>query len=244
MRNIADQSAAALLRENAAPEQSSRRLVLLGGLSLYHTALQWLIAANSGHVVVVRPTGAPMDDPEISDADVVLLDLDVEFAHGGRLLNIRTLLDAIGSKPVLLISSGVDPDALQDLLGHGVAGIVLKSSPCDVLLQAIDSVCRGKVWLQRDVLAQTFADSSHTRRSCSEVQKIEQLTAREREIISVACTGLTNRQISERLYVSEATVRHHLSSIFSKLGVANRGELIVFAYRHRLLDPRDMEKFC
>jgi DNA-binding NarL/FixJ family response regulator len=60
----------------------------------------------------------------------------------------------------------------------------------------------------------------------------------------VACSGSTNRQVAECLHISEATVRHHLSSIFAKLGTSNRGELIVFAFRHGLSGEPDRQPLC
>ena len=69
-----------------------------------------------------------------------------------------------------------------------------------------------------------------------EDEKIARLTEREREVIALVGDGLRNRQICERLVISEATVRHHLTSIFSKLNVADRFELAIYAYRHHLAD--------
>ena len=63
------------------------------------------------------------------------------------------------------------------------------------------------------------------------------LTERERNVVAVIGEGLKNKQIAERLFISETTVRHHLSSIFEKLGVSDRLELLVYAYRHKLAKP-------
>ena len=67
-----------------------------------------------------------------------------------------------------------------------------------------------------------------------EASRIESLTDREREVIRLIGEGLKNKQIAERLSISEATVRHHLTSIFAKLDVEDRFELVVYAYRHDL----------
>jgi len=69
------------------------------------------------------------------------------------------------------------------------------------------------------------------------VVMVESLTRREREIVALVGEGLTNRELADRLYISEATVRTHLTSIFLKLGVTNRLKLVVYAYRHGLADP-------
>ncbi|HSE99043.1 MAG TPA: response regulator transcription factor [Blastocatellia bacterium] len=67
--------------------------------------------------------------------------------------------------------------------------------------------------------------------------KGEALTRREREVVTLVAEGLTNKEIAERLSISQATVRTHLTSIFLKLGIQNRSRLIVYAYKHGLADP-------
>jgi DNA-binding NarL/FixJ family response regulator len=67
-----------------------------------------------------------------------------------------------------------------------------------------------------------------------EITKIESLTEREREVIALVGEGLKNKQVGERLFISETTVTHHLSSVFSKLEVSDRLELIIYAFRHGL----------
>lgn len=66
---------------------------------------------------------------------------------------------------------------------------------------------------------------------------LKSLTKREREIVALIAEGLTNRELAERMCISEATVRTHLTSIFLKLGVTNRLKLVVYAYRHGLANP-------
>jgi DNA-binding NarL/FixJ family response regulator len=69
-----------------------------------------------------------------------------------------------------------------------------------------------------------------------ELAKVDLLTEREREVIELVCEGLKNKEIADRLFISLTTVRHHLTSIFGKLQVASRFELIIFAYRHKLVN--------
>lgn len=224
----------------SAVAEASRRIILFGPESLFHDALRCMIEARSPGSNVTYVT----NERELLDAsgDVVLLDVDLEAVTTGRLDEITALLAQLAPRPVLLISGNAEPDVFQRLLRDGVAGVVSKNSSCETLMEALEAVSAGKVWLQRDLLVQSFADTSHTsRRVCSEAPKIAQLTDRERDIVTVVCRGLTNRQVGQRLNISDATVRHHMSSIFSKLGTTNRGELIVFAYRHGLCGD---ERLC
>jgi two-component system nitrate/nitrite response regulator NarL len=220
---------------------SLRRFALVGSTSLYGDALKSLIERT-----VASSTVAIVDEPVLDPdhVDVILLDVDLDRVTERRMQGLSDLLKKLAPRPVLLISEWVHTAVLQRLLRDGAAGLVLKSSRSETLLDAIESVSSGKVWLQRDVLAETFADSSHGRRGCGQADKIAQLTNRELEIIAVAACGLTNKQMAEKLHISEPTVRHHLNSIFSKLQVANRGELIIFAFRHRLADPADPSHLC
>jgi DNA-binding NarL/FixJ family response regulator len=228
---------------NDAAVAAPRRIVLFGTPSLYQDALKCLIENRVSPSTVT----AIFDEAELlksGETDLIVFDADLENVTDARLAELATTLQKLAPRPVLLISGGMEPSVLQRLLREGVAGIVMKSCSCEVLLEAIDSVSSGKVWLQRDLLAETFGESSHRRRTCSEADRIAQLTQREREIVAVASSGLTNRQIAKKMYISEATVRHHLSSIFAKLGAANRGELIIFAYRHGLADEADRQRLC
>lgn len=215
-------SESAVSEEDAAVQ--ARSLLLLGGVSLYHTALQWLIESRSPHRVAAR---AADDDalPIVNgEVDLILLDSDDPS-------RIRDTVQHYAPVPVLLICDSMKAAQLKDLLHDGVAAVVLKTSDCDALLEAIDEVAAG---VKRTMPHQT----------CSEAPRIAQLTSREKEIIAVICSGLTNRQAGEKLRISEATVRHHLSSIFAKLDITNRGELIVFAYRHKLADIKAATRDC
>jgi DNA-binding NarL/FixJ family response regulator len=78
-------------------------------------------------------------------------------------------------------------------------------------------------------------NSTRGDRSDPEMQKISTLTEREREVIDLIAEGLRNKQIGDRLFISETTVRHHLTSVFNKLEVNGRFELVIYSYRHGLV---------
>jgi two-component system nitrate/nitrite response regulator NarL len=118
----------------------------------------------------------------------------------------------------------------------GAAGLVRKDEPADVLCKAIRKVHAGELWLDRTTTASVLRRMTHRRRSEDfEAAKIATLTKRENEIVSLIGEGLQNRDISQRLFISPATVRNHLTSIFDKLDVADRFELAVYAFRQGLV---------
>ena len=104
--------------------------------------------------------------------------------------------------------------------------MVRKEQAADVLVQAIEKVHAGEVWLEPAMVVRALAEISGQRSAAAqpidpEAAKIARLTAREREVIGLIGEGLYNKQIAERLSISPATVSHHLTSIFDKLGVGN-----------------------
>ena len=103
-----------------------------------------------------------------------------------------------------------------------------------------DYALNDEVWLEPTMIARVLGDLTRPQPSpqvSAEATKITRLTEREREVITLVGEGLRNKHIAERLYISEATVRHHLTAIFAKLDVSDRFELAIFAYQHGLAKP-------
>jgi len=115
--------------------------------------------------------------------------------------------------------------------------LVLKERSTEILLKAIEKVHAGEVWLERSMIAAVLSEmtrKNERKPTNPEAANIATLTPREREVITLIGEGLRNKQIAQRLFISETTVRHHLTSIFSKLHVSERLELVIYAYRHGL----------
>jgi two-component system nitrate/nitrite response regulator NarL len=170
--------------------------------------------------------------------DIMLLDLNLPGESGLDL--IPELLHAAERGRVLVLTGMRDPEVHQQAVRRGAMGVVLKDHSAEVVIKAIAKVHVGEVWIDRAMMASVLTDLSQGRAAPAldpAVTKIALLTAREREVIHLIGVGLKNKQIAERLYISETTVRHHLTSIFSKLGVADRLELVIYAYRYGLAKP-------
>jgi two-component system nitrate/nitrite response regulator NarL len=119
----------------------------------------------------------------------------------------------------------------------GAIGLVRKEQASEVLLKAITKVHAGEVWLERTLVADVLGEITRgglVQPADSEAVKIATLTPREREVITLVGRGLKNRQIAAHLRITEATVRHQLTSTYAKLNVVDRLELVIYAYRHGL----------
>lgn len=173
--------------------------------------------ASDGHEAVVL---ARQHKP-----DVLLLDLAMPKVPGMEAL--REL--AQGQDPVytIVLTAEIDPSQVANALRLGARGIVLKASPPELLLKGIRSVSEGEYWVN----GQLFANAA---KFSQEETFQPSLTSRELEIISAIRAGNSNKEIANKLSISEETVKRHLSNIFAKLGVSSRLELASLANRHDL----------
>jgi two-component system nitrate/nitrite response regulator NarL len=170
--------------------------------------------------------------------DIMLLELDLNGESGLDL--IPELLRAAERGRVLVLTGMRDPEVHQQAVRRGAMGVVLKDHAAEVVIKAIVKVHAGEVWIDRAMMASVLTHLARGRTPKEPdpvVTKLAALTAREREVIRLIGAGLKNKQIAERLYISETTVRHHLTAIFDKLGVADRLELVIYAYRYGLAMP-------
>lgn len=222
-----------------APNVKPRRVLIIDDHALVRAALRMLIESQPGVVVAGEASGLE-DALRITDReqpDLILLDLDLGDAKG---IDLLPQLHAAAPNTHVVVLTGVrDPQVHRQAVRLGAVGLVLKEKAAEVLLQAIDKVCAGGVWLDTVLIADVLGEMTRPkskRATDPEEVKIASLTAREREVIELVGQGLKNQTIADRLYISEATVRHHLTSIFSKLDVEDRLQLAVYAFRHGLAE--------
>lgn len=170
-----------------------------------------------------------------SRPDLVLLDLDLGPEDGLALL--PRLPPLLGEPKVLVLTGIRDRARHEAALLAGARGLVLKDRPPETLLEAIRKVHAGEIWFDRPLLESALSRAMRSPEPAAspEAAKVATLTAREREIVELVGRGLKTDQIGERLSISEKTVRNHLSAIFDKLGVSDRLELLMYAYREKLV---------
>ena len=168
--------------------------------------------------------------------DVVLLDLDLDGQSGLTLL--PALLHERRTR-VLILTGERQQNILDQAVQKGARGILRKDASAEHVLKAIVKTHEGELWLDRGTLGRVFTefrDPVSARKPDPETLRQASLTARERRIIAlvVQSQGASNKALAQSLFISEHTLRNHLSSIYQKLDVANRLELYVYATRHQL----------
>jgi DNA-binding NarL/FixJ family response regulator len=151
---------------------------------------------------------------------------------------LHKLLAATGGARALILTAARKPALYHQFISIGAMGLVFKEEPAEVLYKAIEKVHAGEFWLNRLAVANMLSDMCPPARPRDEddpeAAKVATLTGREREVILLVGEGLKNKQMAERLFISKETVHHHLTTIYDKLGVSSRLELIIYAYRHGL----------
>jgi DNA-binding NarL/FixJ family response regulator len=224
-------------------EDRPTRVVLCSDQPIMRSALHLLVDTRSKYEVAIEAAICPRALRALDGIgiDVLLLDFDLSDGSPDRLARLEQLLSAVPSVAVLILTLDPDAEACQVAFRFGIRGIVLKSKRLEDLFGAIDRIRRGDTWLEGPALQKLLEQNLKVKKVRVEDTRIAQLTKREREIVQVVAGGRTNKQVSEELFISDATVRHHLCTIFDKLGVASRGELIVYAYRNGIADRKTLE---
>lgn len=213
------------------------RLLIADDEALFREALRLLLETRPDFKVV----GFAADGVEAValtrklKPDVLLLDLAMPRLPG--LEALRSIAE--GSLPVrtILVTGSMTRGEVLTALLHGAHGIVMKGAPPDQLFESIHAVMKGQYFIQPDAVSILV---TAVRNSRGEAQRVPpsrrfNLTPRELEVVKAIVEGHSNKDIARMLGVTEPTVKHHLTSIFDKVGVSTRLELALFAMHHRIL---------
>ncbi|WP_413759849.1 response regulator [Streptomyces sp. MMBL 11-3] len=155
--------------------------------------------------------------------------LDVRLPDGDGVSVCRELRSRLPELACLMLTSFDDEEALLDSIMAGASGYVLKQIQGSDLVSAVRTVAAGQSLLDPSATAQLMARLREGERSKEEPDALPGLTVREREILALIGEGLTNRQIGQRLYLAEKTVKNHISRLLAKLGVQRRVQAAVIA---------------
>jgi two-component system, NarL family, nitrate/nitrite response regulator NarL len=214
-------------------------ILLVDSQALFRAGLRLILEKEPGFAIVGE---ASLREESLECArlrpDIIILNLNSGGESDLDLLSDLSIV-AEGARVLVLISD-FDLELRRRIVRFGVKGLVQKTESPDRLISAVKSVYAGEVWLDPMTVSHVLDDllqAGDAKQVNRALNNGVRLTVRERDIIALIGEGLKNKQIAERLYISEPTVRHYLTSIFEKVGVKGRQGLIVYAYQHGLAKP-------
>ncbi|MCW5960621.1 MAG: response regulator transcription factor [Pyrinomonadaceae bacterium] len=226
------------------PRVSSRRIqiAVLASASLVNISLKSLIEQTGRRLHVSSLAGSSAEllkKVEGSKPDVVLLCLTDDDSNNAEI--IPQIISASPKTRVVVLTQPNGKQNPTDVLKKGAMGIVGLNQSASVLIRAIEQVFDGETWLSQKLVSQILDKNSGINRRDFESPRSSDLTNREMQVVRSISSGLSNKEISKTLRISEATVRHHLSSIYGKLNVTDRLNLVIHAYQNGIVKLPEFE---
>jgi len=220
--------------------KSKIHILLTSPYTMTQTGLRFLLE-NSDDLIVTDNNSGLEKLPKYNNSNrpdiglIYLKDEDTETVE-----SVSDLQKLIPGIRLIVITRETDFNNQTRAIQLGAVGIVRKEQNARTLIEAIRQVHRGETWINQVLLNKILTNGYHKKKdeslSGSDSFNIESLTPREQDVIQMIGKGLKNKDIAKELYISEATVRHHLSSIYGKLGVADRLNLVIYACEKGLVE--------
>lgn len=166
--------------------------------------------------------------------DVVLMDLKMPGMNG--IQATRQIHHAYPDIKVLVLTTYGEDEWVFDAIRSGASGYLLKGTPKASLIEAVKGTAAGETHIDPNIGGKLFAHIAHTVSPAASSSVTADLSEREMDVLRLLAQGLTNTEISQRLFLSAGTVRNYVSAIFTKLGVSDRTQAAIIAMRYGLVD--------
>lgn len=202
--------------------QQTIRILLVDDHALFRESVARLLQAEPdlevvGEAGTIEGACGILRDGRV---DMVLLDFDLGQRDGLEFMVSAPAAGFVGK--ILLVTAGVSELNASRLIRSGIAGIFVKHSSPALLIHAIHEVMAGKVWFDQDYLSRVVTKTAQE----SAAPRTGHFTSRERQVLALVFEGLANKQIADRLQISESAVKSALQQLFGKTGVRTRSQLV------------------
>jgi two-component system, NarL family, nitrate/nitrite response regulator NarL len=209
-------------------QEQTARILLLDDHALFRESVSRLLGAEPGFQVVSHcgTIGEALQVLRHKSVDLVLLDFDLGEHDGREFLQLAKEQGFTGK--ILIVTAGIPATVVSELIRSGVSGVFHKHDSAALLAQGIRDVMAGKIWLDQEQLQTALSPEI----APPKPPEPRQLTERERRVLSFVFDGLANKEIAERIGVTEGSVKSTLQQLFSKTGVRTRSQLVRVLLEH------------
>ena len=225
------------------PAKPKIRIVVADDHPIFRDGLCRLLALEDDFEVVAQAQDGRqvLDVLQQHEPDILLLDLKMPGLDG--LATLQRLQVAKNKTRVIVLTASDDKNEFVQAMKLGTSGIVLKQTATELLIKSIRKVHAGEIWLDSHttaaVIRQFVANDVETPlpsplTAAPRERERSPLSQREREIVALVAQGFKNKEMAEKMFISEQTVKNHLHNIFDKLGVSDRLELALYAIHNNL----------
>jgi len=209
------------------------RIIIVDDHEVVRLGLKALLDRHPDFEVIDEASTAreAVQKAETHQPEVVVM--DIRLPGGSGIDACREITQKQPDTKVIMLTSYAEDEMLFDAIAAGAAGYVLKQIGGDDLVHAIEAVGRGEALLDPALTQRVFERVREAQRK-DEKSAFSALTDQEMRVLALLAEGKTNREIAQMLYLGEGTVRNYVSSILSKLGLANRAEAAAYAVQHKI----------
>jgi two-component system NarL family response regulator len=219
------------------------RVVIADDQALFRRGLNAVLDGEE-HIVVVGEAEdgeAAVAKTEELAPDVVILDVRMPRVNG--IEAARRIRDSRPSTRILMLTVSDEEDDLYEAIKAGANGYLLKEISVEEVAGAIHAVMQGQSLISPSMASKLLSEFNALARQAADKEQLPApaLTARELEVLKLVARGMSNREVAEKLFISDNTVKNHVRNILEKLHLHSRMEAVMYAVRTRLLDPNQPE---
>ncbi|MER6998844.1 response regulator transcription factor [Streptomyces sp. NPDC000410] len=220
------------------------KVLLADDETMMRAGVKAILSSDPG-IEIVAEAGDGREAVELAlkhRPDVALLDIRMPRLDGlGAAEELRRVAPETA---LIMLTTFSEDEYIARALGSGVSGFLLKSGDPRELLAGIQAVSEGAAYLSPEVARRVIAQlgtGGRLSKAAEARARLEPLTGREREVVALVGSGLSNGEIAERLYVVEGTVKAHVSAVLARLGLKNRVQLAILAYEAGVVGDDERE---
>lgn len=165
--------------------------------------------------------------------DIILMDIRMPKCDG--VLGTRVIKEEFEDIKILILTTFSDMEYIQEALKYGASGYLLKDSSYDLIYEGVKAAIKGNIVVHPEIANKLLSNMPKEKKTIEKAKKYN-LTDREITIVKEIAKGLTNKEIGEKLYLSEGTIKNNISTVLSKLNLRDRTQIAIFAFKNDLVE--------